>query len=131
MFGRLDAPHAHELKVYTPFNQNVTLGVGSAPSTTEGHIYAFGNTAESLRKLVFGLAQISDPGDRAFDRTTGKGFVAACQGQYADALAKGHDVSLHHAESTGALGPVLMAALRILARQSRLQGALNRQKFSL
>ena len=27
--------HAHELKVYTPFNQNVTLGVGSAPSTTE------------------------------------------------------------------------------------------------
>jgi len=67
----------------------------------------------------------SDPGDRAFDRTTGEGFVAACQGQYADALAKGHDVSLHHAESTGALGPVLMATLRILARQSRLQGATD------
>ena len=66
-------------------NQTVTLGVGSAASTAEGHTYAFGNTAESLRKKVFGLTQIGDPGDRAFDRTTGEGFVAACQGQYARA----------------------------------------------
>ena len=79
--------------------------------------------------LLFGLAQIGDPGDRAFDRATGEGFVAACQGQYADALAKGHGVSLHHAESTGALGPVLMATLRILARQSRLQGATDGTRY--
>ena len=55
--------------------------------------------------------------------------MAACQGQYADALAKGHGVSLHHAESTGALGPVLMATLRILARQSRLQGATDNTHY--
>ena len=84
---------------------------------------------EHLRKLVFGLAQIGDPGDRAFDRTTGKGFVAAYQGDYSDALAKGHGVSLHHAESTGALGVVFMATLRILARQSRLKGATDYTRY--
>ena len=60
---------------------------------------------------------------------SGKGFVAACQGQYSDALTKGHGVSLHHAESTGALGVVFMATLRILARQSRLKGATDYTRY--
>ena len=35
--ARLSAhPHAHELKVYTPFKKSATLGLGSAPSTAEG-----------------------------------------------------------------------------------------------
>ena len=67
---------------------------------------------------------------RAFDRATGEGFVGACKGQYADALAKGHGVSLHHAESTGALGAVFMATLRVLAvRQSRLRGATDLTQY--
>ena len=85
----------------------------------EGHTYAFGNTAESLRKLVFGLTQIGDPSDRAFDRTTGTGFVAACRGDYSDALAKGHGVSLHHAESTGAPSPLGVHWREIAVSSSR------------
>ena len=39
--------HAYELKMYTPYNQTVALGLGSernggALSTAEGHIHAFG-----------------------------------------------------------------------------------------
>ena len=45
---------------------------------------------------------------RASGRTTGEGFVDACDGQYADALAKGHGVNLLQAETTGALGAVFM-----------------------
>ena len=63
----------YELKAYTrsPYNQSVTLGLGSndkggAPCTAEGHVYAFGCTVEKLRKLVFGLKQIGDPFDNKF-----------------------------------------------------------------
>ena len=79
----------HELKVYTPFKKSEALGLGSAPSTAEGHTYAFGNTAKSLRRLVFGLKQIGDPSDRAFDRTTGEGFVPPPPLLAADADAAG------------------------------------------
>ena len=52
-------------------------------------------------------------------------------GQYADALAKGHahGVNLLHAETTGALGAVFMAALRIMAKQSRLPGATDLTQY--
>ena len=88
-------PCAYELKCYTCFNQVVALGHGStdnggAPSSAEGHIYAFGCTAERLCKLVFGLKQIGDEGDRPFSRATREGFVAACDGQYADAQESVH-----------------------------------------
>ena len=81
-------PHLYELKVYTCFNQRVALGRGSAakggaPSTAEGHVYAFGCTEEDLRKLVYGLKQIGAPDDDTYDRTTGLSFVAAANGQYA------------------------------------------------
>ena len=50
------------------------------------------------------------------------------------ALAKGHGVSRQppprrDAESIGALGAVLMAMLRVLARQSRLQGATDLTQY--
>ena len=63
--------------------------------------------SERLRNLVtVGLKRIGSEGERAFDRATGQGFVAACDGQYADALSKGVGVHLLHAETTGALGAV-------------------------
>jgi hypothetical protein len=101
-------PHAYELKVYTPYNQTVALGLGStrnggAPSTAEGHTHAFGCTEENLRKLVLGLKQVGSRSGAPYDRVTGAGFVAAHNGQYADALSKGVGVSLLVAETTGAL----------------------------
>ena len=95
------------------------------PVHNRAHIYAFGCTAEHLRKLVFGLRRIGAPDEPAFNRTTGAGFVDACDGQYADALAKGHGVNLLHAETTGALGAIFMTVLRVLAKQSRLPGATD------
>ena len=64
------------------------------------------------------IQRIGAPHEAAFDRTTGASFVDACDGQYADALAKGHGVNLLHAETTGALGAVFMAVLWILPLRS-------------
>ena len=127
-------PHAYELKVYTPYNQTVALGLGStrnggAPSTAEGHTHAFGCTEENLRKLVLGLKQVGSRSDAPYDRVTGAGFVAAHNGQYADALSKGVGVSLLVAETTGALAASFMTILRLLARQTRLPGATDNTRY--
>ena len=55
--------------------------------------------------------------------------VAACYGQYADALSKGVGVSLLAAETTGALAATFMTVLRLLARQTRLPGATDGTRY--
>ena len=60
-----------------------------APSTSDGHTFAFGNTLEKLRRDVLGLAARGEPGDRPLDRHTGLGRVDARDGDYADAQSKG------------------------------------------
>ena len=55
--------------------------------------------------------------------------VAACYGQYADALSKGVGVSLLVAETTGALAASFMTILRLLARQTRLPGATDNTRY--
>jgi len=127
-------PFGYELKAYTPFNQKVALGHGSnakggAPSTAEGHIYAFGCTEENIRKLVYGLKQIGDPSDEKYDRSTGKGRVDKVDGQYADALQRGIGVALLLVETTGALSAGFMTILRILAKQARLPGATDLTQY--
>ena len=124
----------YELKAYTPYNQSVALGLGSddkggAPSTAEGHVYAFGCTEEKLCKLVFGLKQIGSPSDDKYDRTKGAGYVAECDGQYADALSRNIGVALFLVETTGALGADFMTILRILAKQARLPGATDLTQY--
>ena len=96
------------------------LPVEGETHTAEGHVYAFGCTEEKLRKLIFGLKQIGSPSDDKYDRTKGAGYVAACDGQYADALSRNIGVSLLLVETTGALGAAFMTILRILAKQARL-----------
>ena len=81
------------------------------------------------RKLVLGLKQVGSRGDAPHDRVTGAGFVAAHNGQYADALSKGVGVSLLVAETTGALAASLMTILRLLARQTRLPGATDNTRY--
>ena len=46
-----------------------------------------------------------------------------------DALSRGHGVALLAAETTGALCPMFMAVLRILAKQSRLPGATDITRY--
>ena len=125
----LAIPQLYEFRCYTPYNQRVTIGQGDAPSTAEGHLYAFGGTLEKLIRRVFGLEETGDPSGPAYDRTLGTGHIAAYSGEYADALAKRHGVHLLLVESTGAIAPVLMALLRMLARAARAPGASDLSQY--
>ena len=60
--------------------------------------------------------------DAAATTAKGAGYVAECDGQYADALSRNIGVSLLLVETTGALGAAFMTILRILAKQTRLSG---------
>ena len=92
---------------------------GGAASTTDGHSFAFGNTLEALRALVFGKQAMGQPGEPPLDRRTGQGRVAAAPGHYHDALSKGNIVHLLASESTGALSPDVIRLLRELAKTAR------------
>ena len=129
--ARLSSPPVlFEFKCYTVYNQAVALGHGSsskggAPSTADGHLIAFGCTEEDLRKKVFGLKLIGSPNEDAFNRLTGKGFVAACDGDYADAIAKRYKTHLLIVETTGAHNRALMELLRGLGAKAAEKGALD------
>ena len=86
---------------------------------------AFGCTEEDLRKKVFGLKLIGSPNEDAFNRLTGKGFVAACDGDYADAIAKRYKTHLLIVETTGAHNRALMELLRGLGAKAAEKGALD------
>ena len=83
---RLGPPHIlYRWKYYTPFKTSGAPGNGSmrnggAASTTDGHSFAFGNTLEALRALVFGKQAMGQPGEPPLDRRTGQGRVAAAPG---------------------------------------------------
>ena len=84
---------------------------------------------ESHRYKPSSMHKLSDVGapraTPAVDRTKGAGYVAECDGQYADALSRNIGVSLLLVETTGALGAAFMTILRILAKQTRLPGATD------
>ena len=122
---RVGPPHIlYEWKCYTPFKTSGAQGNGSlrhggAASTTDGHSFAFGNTLEALRALVFGKKAMGQPNDPPLDRRTGQGRVDASPGHYDDALAKGNIVHLLATESTGALSPDVIRLLRELAKTAQ------------
>ena len=114
----------YEWKCYTPFKPKGALGNGSrrnggAASTTDGHSFAFGNTLEWLRAVVFGKQAVGLPTDPPLDRRTGVGRVDATAGHYSDALAKGNLVHLLATESTGALSPAVILLLKELAKAAQ------------
>ena len=117
-------------KVWTPFTVTQALGYGStakggAPSTADGRLFAFGNTLESAIKKVLGLRQQGVDGQKAYDRTSGEGFVAAHDGDYADAQRKRYSVVLFNVESTGAIGPRAVRLLAQLAKDVKRKGATD------
>jgi len=78
---------------------------GGAPSTADGWFIAFGGTLEDITRETRGLLQIGKEGDNAFDRTTGEGYVAPVDGDYADAIRKKIPMILFTCETSGARGP--------------------------
>ena len=122
---RLGPPHVlYEWKCYTPFRPHGALGHGSsrcggAASTTDGHSFAFGNTLEALRALVFGRVARGAPTDPPLNRRTGVGRVDAASGDYHDALEKGNLVHLLATESTGALSRGVIVLLKALAKSTK------------
>ena len=112
---------------YTTFLTSRALGNGSqrcggAPSTADGHFIAFGNTEEALRRKTLGLKQRGAPGQDPYDRTTGIGYVAATDGDYADALRKRRDVILFVTEP---LGAVCECGVRLLRHLSHLANTVG------
>ena len=61
-------------------------------------------------------SQIGSPSDDKYDRTKGAGYVAECDGQYADVFSRNIGVASLLVETTGALGAAFMTILRILAK---------------
>jgi len=86
-------------------------------------VFAFGNTLEALTTRVLGHEARGS--GSPLDRHTGAGFISAKDGDYADALAKGHHVHLLVTESTGAMCPALIHLLLALSRCVKLPGACD------
>ena len=68
---------------------------------------------------MLGLKARGTPADRPLDRRSGEGRVHARDGDYADALKKGHRVHLLVSESTGALSRGITTLLSCLAKAVR------------
>ena len=94
-------------------------------SKGRAHTFAFGNTEERLRKDVLGLDGCGSPGDPPFNRRTGRGWVRAFDGAYADALNKGHNVTLLVTENSGALSPSFCTLLRLYGKVAALPYACD------
>ena len=67
--------------------------------------------------------------EEQLDRVSGDGWVAAKDGDYADALTKGHTVILLVTESTGAFSADLDRVLRQLARTARASGSIDHTPY--
>ena len=68
---------------------------------------------------------------RPLDHATGEGFVAAHDGLYADALAKGHSVVLLITETLGGAHPGLARLLRTLHKRATRPGFHDRTAYGL
>ena len=105
-----------DVKVYD------ALGSDAGEVDGRGAFVAFGNTRPPARARVVGVEQRGQPGDRAFDARTGLGYVAAVEGDYDRAAAKGALLVPALVETFGGVGPELQEYLvgAAEARQNRL-----------
>ena len=105
-----------------------STGAGGKPATV-GDQFAFGSTEEEYRVMVLGCEQRGRRGGRAFDHTTGQGYVAYQKGHYHDARKKGHTVIAFIVEAQGGITPAALAHMRHLARRSAGAGAADRTVY--
>ena len=80
-----------------------------------GAYIGMGNTAPRFEKQVHGLKQRGDASHENFNPKTGRGYVAACDGDYAQTELLGHDVRALVFESFGGFGVEVVRLLKRLA----------------
>ncbi len=81
-----------------------------------GYLFAFGSTLEHYKKIVYGWEGTGEQSDGPLDHSTGRGWVRALAGDYADALSKGSTVNLLLHEVYGGMGGSAVAYLGSLAK---------------
>ena len=120
-------PSLIEFKCWTPHFAHGALGRGTTqgggkPSTTDGHLLvAQGNTAEKAIACVLGHPGRGQPGE-PWDRVNGTGYVAARDGDYADAIdVKRFPVRLFMSESYGTVSKASAKYIGWLYRDARKQ----------
>src|SRR6056297_341339 len=123
----------YETKCVSPLTQSFTAGNGSsakggAPMSV-GHRVAFGNTAEQYRCLVFGCRERGKDTQGALNHSTGKGWVQARAGQYADALSKKTKVCLMLVESFGGIYFATKKQLYTLSERAAGVSATDRTRY--
>jgi len=79
-----------EVKLWTLLRGGLPVGVGrTATGGNPGSVgdkFAFGNTEERARLAIMGCKQRGFCGQRAFDHTTGQGYVKSQRGHYHEGL---------------------------------------------
>jgi len=122
--------------VYEPNISTKALGGGTAagggkPSTSHGHLFAFGNTEELLLWQNRGCPGVGSPdaAGGAYDHSTGAGWVAAHRGLYAGAADAGHECTFLFAETSGALAPGFVRFLRDLADSATAVNCVDRTVY--
>jgi hypothetical protein len=115
-----------ETKVPSPLTRAKSAGKGSKDGGGKpakvGHQYAFGNTEEPYRVLVLGCKKRGAKSQGPFNHYTGRGYVKAMAGQYADALSKGSRVVPLIVETLGGITPHALSYVRYLDRRTRGRG---------
>ena len=124
-----------EVKVPSPTTKSPHGGRGSKENGGSpqdvGHHYAFGNTEERYRAIILGVKHEGRKRDGALDHATGHGWVKAKAGKYAHALAQGARVTPVIVETSGAISPRSLRAVRHLARQTGARQARPRRHISV
>jgi hypothetical protein len=123
----------YETKCANPLVKSLPVGRGShanggAPASM-GHRLAFGNTAEPYRCLVYGCAERGFPVHGPLCHTTGTGWVAKRDGQYADALSRKTKVCLVLVESLGGIYYGTKLHLHTLSKRASGTSAVDRTHY--
>ena len=124
-----------EVKLWTPLRGGLPVGVGRADTggnpASVGDKFAFGNTEERARLANMGCKQRGFRGQRAFDHTTGQGYVKSQRGHYHDGIfTKRNKFNLLlHETFGGGFSPPAVAKINRLARKAQRSG-VDRTAYS-
>ena len=109
-----------DVKVASALTASHKVGLGrkgAGSCRSDGHLFAFGNTEDEYKVLVYGTRRRGRRIDGPFNHNTGRGFVDDKVGQYDDAIyCKRNQVSLLLAEDGGGIAPGLQRVLKGSAR---------------
>ena len=94
-----------------------------------GHLYGFGNTEEEYREIILGRPARGQPRDGPLVHSTGKGWIAAKDGDYTDGLSKRRMVVPMIVESLGGVATRSLPCLRRLSRRAKEKNAVDRTKY--